>query len=169
MPSNRIYGSRDVVQQRVSTLELLVQLANAGVDIDPRDRNWSLSSILDSVDVTGSYIISTNAPTNPIIDYDTAVIGTGLSDTHNYVSTGNFRLSSVQVSASGATKIEIKSGSVGFETTKMVAFTTESNLTAQLRFHEELSLTVGQRIQVIVTNREIQNMDVYSTIMGFNT
>jgi hypothetical protein len=111
-----------------------------------------------------------NAPTNPVMDYNFIQgLGAGSSGTHNYVTTGNFKLSGIDVSASGATKIEIKSGNVGFETTKLIAFTTESNLTAQLRFYEELQLTIGQRIQIVITNRELQSMDVFSTMMGFNT
>jgi len=108
-------------------------------------------------------------PTNPIIDYNvTAGLGRGSSSTHTYTATGNLRISSIEASASGAMKIEIKTGNSGSETTKLIAFTTETNLTAQLRFHEELQLTAGQRIQIILTNRESQTMDVYSTVLGFN-
>ena len=109
------------------------------------------------------------APSNPIIDYHvTTGLGRGSSSTHTYTATGNLRISSIEVSASGAMKIEIRTGNSGSETTKLVAFTSETNLTAQLRFHEELQLTAGQRIQVILTNRESQTMDVYSTVLGFN-
>lgn len=110
-----------------------------------------------------------NAPANPINDYNTASgLGTGSSSTHAYTAAGNFRLSSVQASASGAMKIEIKAGDSGSETTRMVAFTTPSNLIAQLIFHEELQLTAGQRLLIIRTNRESYPLDVYSTVMGFN-
>jgi len=64
-------------------------------------------------------------------------------------------------------KIEVKSGIVDLETTKLVAFSTPSNLTLQLDFKEELQLTTGQRLQVILTNRELQAIDCYSTIFGF--
>ena len=108
-------------------------------------------------------------PSNPIIDYHvTPNLGRGSSSIHTYTATGNLRVSSIEASASGAMKIEIRSGNSGTETTKLVAFTSETNLTAQLRFHEELQLTAGQRIQVILTNRESHVMDVYSTMLGFN-
>lgn len=109
------------------------------------------------------------APSNPILDYHvTPNLGRGSSSTHTYTATGNLKVSGIEASASGAMKIEIRSGNSGYETTKLIAFTTETNLTAQLRFHEELQLTAGQTIQVILTNRESQDMDVYSTVLGFN-
>ncbi len=165
------YGSQtQPLQQRAISNELLVQLTNAGIQIDPRDRNWDLNFATDQVDVSGSSITVTNVPTNPINNFNIGNnIDSGLSSTHTYTATGNFRLSSIEVSASGAMKIEIKSGISGLETTKMVAFTTGSNLTLQLDFKEELQLTIGQTIQVIRTNRETQTMDVFSTILGFNT
>ncbi len=155
---------------------ILGQLTDGINVIDPRQiRNLVFAT--DKVDVSGSSITVsggsitiTNAPSNPIIDYNTTLgLGAGSSGTHNYIATGNFRLSNIEVSASGALKIEVKSGNIGSETTKLVAFTTETGLTAQLRFHELLILTIGQRLQVTMTNRELQSMDTYSTIMGFNT
>jgi hypothetical protein len=52
-----IYGSQgQQVLQRAATFELLVQLRNAGVDIDPRDRNWDLNFTTDQVDISGSSV-----------------------------------------------------------------------------------------------------------------
>lgn len=118
--------------------------------------------------ITGT-VTTENAPANPVNDGNTASgLGTGSSSTHIYQATGTFRLSSVEASASGAMKIEVKAGDPGSETTRMVAFTTPSNLIAQLPFHEELQLTAGQRLLVIRTNRENYPLDVYSTVLGFN-
>lgn len=114
--------------------------------------------------------VSICAPYGPVLNYNiTQGLGAGSSGIYNYIATGNFKLSSVEVSSAGALKIEIKAGDIGFESMKMVAFTTETNLTAQLRFFEELQLIAGQRLQIIITNRELQSTDVYSTIMGFNS
>ena len=164
------YGSQGAqLQQRLGTLELLVQLRNAGIDIDPTQIR-PLTFATDSVNVSGSAVTTTNVPTTPINDFNTGLnVSSGSSSTHAYTATGNFKLTSIQASASGAIKIEVKSGASGSETIKLVAFTTETNLTAQLRFHEELQLTMGQRLQVIITNRELQSMDVFSTILGFNS
>lgn len=165
-----VYGNLTQLQQRPVTNELLVQLANAGIQIDPRDRNWDLNFATDQVDVSGSTVTVTNAPTVPVNDFNQSKgLGSGSSSTHTYTVIGNFKLSSVEASASGAMKIEVKAGTVGLETTRMAAFTSESNLTIQLRFHEEVQLTIGQIIQVIRTNREEQKMDVFSTILGFNS
>ena len=127
-----------------------------------------LTFATDKVDVSGSAITVTNVPITPINDFNTGLnIASESSSTHSYTSTGNFRLSSIEASASGALKIEVKSGASGLETTKMVAFTTGANLTIQLDFKEELQLTIGQIIQVVRTNRENEAMDVFSTILGF--
>lgn len=165
-----VYGESAQLQQRPATFELLAQLTSAGAEIDPRDRNWTLAFATDSVDVSGSTITTTTAPTNPINDFDEDInIGSGNTSTHTYTATGSFKLSSIEASASGAMKIVVKAGASGSETTRMTAFTTESNLTIQLRFYEEVQITVGQRILVERTNREEEQMDVYSTILGFNS
>jgi len=164
-----IYGSQGAqIQQRALTNELLVQLTSAGTQIDPRQiRNLVFAT--DKVDVSGSAITTTNVPTTPINDFNTDTVSSDSSSTHTYTATGNFKLTSVQASASGAMKIEIKAGTSGSETTRMVAFTTGSNLVSQLEFHEEVQITTGQRIQVIRTNREQEMMDIFSTILGFNS
>jgi hypothetical protein len=115
-------------------------------------------------------MVSIGAPANPVLDYNTATnIATGTSNTHAYITTGSFKLTAIEASSSGAMKVETKSGTSGSEIVKMVAFTTESNLITQLEFHEELQLNSGQRVLVVRTNRENQAMDVFSTILGFNT
>lgn len=96
-------------------------------------------------------------------------LGSGSSGIANYIVTGDFKLSTIEVSASGATKIQIKAGDIGFETLYMTAFTSPSSPTIQLKFDNILQLYNGQRLQVIITNRELQAMDVYTTIMGFNS
>lgn len=164
-----VYGNVDQLQQRSVTKELLVQLTSAGIQIDTRDRNWDLNFATDQVDVSGSTITTTNVPTTPILDFDQAQsVGRDETDTHTYTAIGNFKLSSIQISASGSVKIEIKAGTSGSEITRMVAFTSSSNPTIQLNFNEELQLTSGQRIQVKRTNRESYSQDIYSTILGFN-
>ncbi len=164
------YGSQNQkLLQRAVTFDLQTQLRTNGTEYDARDRNWDLNFGTDQVDVSGSSVTVTNAPAIPINDFNTDInIGSGSSSTHTYTATGNFRLTLVEASASGAMKIEIKSGISGSETTKMVAFTTGSNLAIQLHFKEEIQLTAGQKILVIRTNREIQAMDIFSTILGFN-
>lgn len=184
-----IAGNLAQLQQRPVSNELLIQLRNSGADIDPRQirlltcsdqidvcdranrqlgiagRNWTLNSATDSITV-----VNVSFPMAPISDFNQAPgVGSYSSSTHTYTATGNFKLSTIEASASGAMKIEIKVGTTNLETTRMIAFTTESNLTTQLKFHEQIQLTVGQRIQVIRTNRELQAMDVFSTILGFNT
>ncbi|MHA1290381.1 MAG: hypothetical protein ACTSPB_23620, partial [Candidatus Thorarchaeota archaeon] len=44
-----IYGSQgQLIQQRATSYDILVQLRNDGAEIDPRDRNWTITEILTS-------------------------------------------------------------------------------------------------------------------------
>ncbi len=53
----RVFGSLgNQLLQRTTTFDLLVQLRNAGIEIDPRDRNWDLDFGIDQVDTTGSIV-----------------------------------------------------------------------------------------------------------------
>jgi hypothetical protein len=163
-----IYGSQNQkLLQTPINFNTQVELATGATLYDARQiRNLVFSS--DKVDISGSVITVANIPTTPINDFNTdSNIAPGSSSTHTYTATGNFRLSSIEASSSGPLKIEVKSGIVDLETTKLVAFSTPSNLTLQLDFKEELQLTTGQRLQVILTNRELQAIDCYSTIFGF--
>jgi hypothetical protein len=51
-----VYGNLNQLQQRAITNELLIQLTNAGIEIDPRDRNWDLNFATDQVNVSGSSV-----------------------------------------------------------------------------------------------------------------
>jgi hypothetical protein len=131
--------------------------------------NRDLTFARDSVNVSGSDINVLSAPTSPILDYNIAKdVNREKSNIHTYTATGNFKLSSIEVSAPGSIKIEVKAGDSGSETTKMVAFTSPSRPITRLDFFAELQLTKGQNLLIINTNRENQSMDIYSTILGFN-
>lgn len=154
----------------MSGAEVSIRGAKATVTVTGQVDIRPLAFATDKVDVSGSYMAIVNAPANPIINYNYIQgLGSGSSGFHNYVTTGNFKVSGIEVSASGATKIAVKAGDIGLEITMMTAFASPSNPTAQLRFYESLQLTVGQRLQIVITNRELQATDCYSTIFGFNT
>ena len=111
-----------------------------------------------------------NNLSTPVVNFTrTLGLGSGSSAIINYAVTGNFKLTLIEASASGSLKIEVKTGNVDNEVTRLIAFTTPSNLTAQLTFNEELQLLAGQRLQIILTNRELQAMDTFNTIFGFNS
>lgn len=63
-----VYGSQAAqLQQRAATNELLVQLASAGIQIDPRQiRNLTFAT--DTVDTSGSNINVTNTPSVTLND-----------------------------------------------------------------------------------------------------
>ncbi|MHA1827060.1 MAG: hypothetical protein ACTSX6_00280 [Candidatus Heimdallarchaeaceae archaeon] len=111
-------------------------------------------------------VVSTS-PANKIHDYNTATaVAAGSSDTHTYTnSTGStIHLEKVFASASGAMKIEVKTGTAGSETTKAVAFTTSAMPYVEINFPSEIDVANGDNILVVRTNRDKAAMDVYSFI-----
>jgi hypothetical protein len=105
-------------------------------------------------------------------NYDTTVnvakfVG---SDNHDLAVTGGntFLLKRVLASASGAMKVVVQTGPLATLATIAVAFTSTANPNADIEFTPPLEVpsTSTGTIRVIRYNRDNQDMDVYSTIMG---
>lgn len=128
---------------------------------------------------------SINSETNPIyvqtvdgtvsgieiIDYETsASVASAGSSNHDYTvtATKTLKVKQVEVSASGALKVEIQSGPIATLTTKMVGFTSMANPVFKFDFQGLLEVpdTSTGTFRLIRTNREGSAMDVYSTIIG---
>jgi hypothetical protein len=107
-------------------------------------------------------------------DYDIEVdLAKDATDTHEYtVSLGKtLILRRIKASASGAMKIEVKVGPATTAETKEVQYTNSADLNADFEFTPPIEITnTGgsdpEVVQVIRTNRDRQQMDVHSTIMG---
>jgi hypothetical protein len=131
--------------------------------------------------------VNANTETNPIFvkltdiaqggevhEYDTSAgIGKGLTANHEYILTPaggkTLMLKQVLFSASGAMKAEVQVGPLLGLVTKAVGFNSSANLMNTIVFDPPIELTeagAGQRVRVIVTNRDNQAQDLYTTIMG---
>lgn len=107
--------------------------------------------------------------TNEVHHYNTGVgIGASITSTHTYSVATNttFLLRSVIASASGAMKVEIKTGAVGNETTTVVWFTSAAKPSDRIEFNPAKEVAGAGNVLVVRRNDDNQAMDVYSTIIG---
>jgi hypothetical protein len=89
-----VYGNLTQLQQRAVTNELLVQLRNAGVDIDPRDRNWDMNFATDQADVSGSSVTTASGSLVTMEDafMELRLMADGLKDLPMSINPSNSRL-----------------------------------------------------------------------------
>ena len=119
-----------------------------------------------------SVAVSKNNAGDEINDYKAAAaIAGGATDNHDYtVSAGKtLLLSQVEASASGKSKMEvqIETGvATNVWTTKFVQFGSASDNNMSLVLQSPISVLAGVRVRVIMTNRDNQAQDLYSTISG---
>jgi len=112
------------------------------------------------------------APSNTFIEYTTATVTSGATDTTNFkkeAASGSIYVNRVILSASGAFKAELKYTEAGASTTKAVGFATSANPMCILEFDNYQACACSQAsdgIHISVTNRESSDMDVYCSIIG---
>jgi hypothetical protein len=99
-----------------------------------------------------------------INDYKTATVLAAGVDNHDYTAVATFNLTQVEATGSGKAKIEVKINGV----TKFVQFNSTATPNMSIHFEQPLVATVGQVVRVVVTNRDNQSQDVYSTISGYS-
>lgn len=107
-----------------------------------------------------------------INDYKQATaVAAGATDNHDYTVTAakTLKLSKIMASASGKIKVEVQietAPASGTYASKFVKFnsTAEPNLDFDIK--ELITVPAGTKVRVIITNREPQAQDVYSTISG---
>lgn len=116
--------------------------------------------------------ISAASPGDEINDYKTAAaVAAAASDNHDYTVTAlkTLLLSQVVASASGKAKIEIQietGVATGIYTSRAVFFNSTANPNMEWKLAAPIAVAAGVRVRVIVTNRDNQAMDLYSTISG---
>lgn len=139
------------------TLRVAANLAVAGADV----------TSLNPVPVTFD-----DTPGDQVNDFKAAAsIAAAASDNHNYtVTTGKtLFLNQIEGSGSGKAKMEVQvETGVATNTfvSKFVQFnsTATPNMTISLR--DPIQVAAGVRVRVIMTNRDNQSQDLYSTISG---
>jgi hypothetical protein len=158
------------------TVDGTVSVTATQLDID------DLNLTDDAVRVSGN--TTANGETNPIFvkladtvvsaeevhDYDTsAAVAKDATDNHDYTVAGTtFFLKKIIVAASGAMRVEVKTGPVAALVTKAMIFTSPSKPTEEITFDPpiEVPATSTGTVRLIRRNDDNSAMDVYSTIIG---
>jgi hypothetical protein len=110
-------------------------------------------------------LITSEIPGSSISDYATATVAAGATSNHDYtVTTGKtFYLNQIEASASGKMKIEVKVNGVS----KFVQFNSTATPNMHIELESPISAAAGQVVRIIMTNRDNQSDDLYSTICGY--
>lgn len=111
--------------------------------------------------------ITNNTPGDGIVNFNTAVaIAKDASATHTYAigagKTG--RVLKVSVSGSGKIKAELKYGPTLATVSKGVKFNSTASPNIEFDIEAEVLLAATDEIEVVITNRDNQAQDLYSTI-----
>lgn len=105
-------------------------------------------------------------------DYKIAsAIAANASDNHDYTVTAlmTLKLTQIEASASGKAKMEVQvetGVATGVFNTRFVQFNSTSDTNMSIHLEEPISVAAGVRVRVIMTNRDNQAQDLYSTISG---
>jgi hypothetical protein len=151
-------------------VERLTAIANGSIhalDVSLHDEDGAVFSESNPLPVT--VVGSEGAPIN---DYATSsAVAAGSSVNHDYTVTAlkTLKLDQIECSASGKIKVEVKvetAAASGVFNTKWVQFNSTANPNTSLDLRELVSQVAGAKIRVVLTNKDNQPMDVYSTISG---
>lgn len=140
------------------TLRVAANLAVAGADV----------TNLNPVPVS----ISNLATGTHINDYKSASsIAAAGTDNHDYTVTAlkTLMLGSVLSSGSGKAKmdVQVETGvATGVFTTYFTQFNSTSTPNMEVKLTDPISVAAGVRVRVVMTNRDNQSQDLYSTICG---
>jgi len=111
--------------------------------------------------------VGADAAGDGIVDYATAAaIAKNASTTHTYAisaaKTG--KALKISVSGSGKLKAELKYGPASTTVSKGVKFNSTANPNIEFDIKAEVLLAATDQLEVVVTNRDNQAQDIYSTI-----
>lgn len=129
------------------------------------------ASIPILVDATGQvFVIVSEAAGTEIADYKSATVLAAASDNHDYTvpATKTLQLRGIWATGSGKIKIEVLVGPLLTLVAKFAGFnsTATPNIWIPLANGVDIDVPAGDIVRVIVTNRDNQPQDVYSTILG---
>ena len=107
----------------------------------------------DAVHVYNTEVAGVPGTENTVIDY-TVTAGKTL------------KLKTVHGSASGKCKVEVKVGPTGSEVTQAVYFLGTADGGDQVQFSSPIEVSAGDKVLVLMTNRDTANQDLYAFING---
>jgi len=111
--------------------------------------------------------LTNSVPGDGIVDYATAAaVAKDATTTHTYAITAakTGKALKVSVSGSGKLKAELKYGAAAATVTKCVKFNSTANPNIEFEVQAEVLLAATDEIEVVITNRDNQAQDLYSTI-----
>jgi hypothetical protein len=159
------------------TVDGSVTVSAANLDI--RDLSHTQDSVkigdgtdLLSVNADGSInvVVTSSVAGTPVCDYATgSAIASGATSTHDYTTASAMKLTGILASASGKIKVEVKvetAAASGVFNTKFVAFNSTATPNINVFPTGDLMVASGAKVRVIITNKDNQSQDVYSTIEG---
>jgi hypothetical protein len=166
-----------------NTFRSAAQLGNAtgAADFNNGATGAQTLRVAANLAVAGSDVSNTNpipvtieaSPGTHVNDFkDATVIAAGASDNHDYTVTAGktLHLNQIEGTASGKAKMEIQietGVSTGTFTSKFVQFNSTATPIMSIKLNNDISVAAGVRVRVIMTNRDNQTMDIYSTISGY--
>lgn len=150
------------------------------VDLDIRD----LTHVSDSVkigDGTDFLAVNSDGSINVRLSDRSGVeqlsynlgtaIAAGATSNHDYTTTGAYRLTQIEASASGRMRIEVQietGAATNVFNTIAVQFNSSAAPNLSLSLSSPPLVVSGARVRVIRRNSDNQSQDLYSTIIGYN-
>jgi len=167
--ANRAASPADADQiQRLTAKTGTVDTTVHALDVSLHDENGNAFSATNPIAVT---VVNSEGGIS-VNDYATSTaVAVGASVNHDYTVTALMTLSLTQIeaSASGKMKVEIKietGVATGSFTTKWVQFNSTSTPNTSLHIDDTISVAAGVRVRIVLTNKDNQAQDLYSTISG---
>jgi hypothetical protein len=113
---------------------------------------------------------ATAAVAGAVCDYATATVAGNSTTNHDYTVVTSMLVSEVSFSSSGGGKVELKVGPLATLVSKWVGFVPKAGGTVSIVFPTPILVPVTSTgtVRLIMTNRENQSQDLYSTIVGID-
>jgi hypothetical protein len=130
-------GTDDLAINADGSINVVVQDAVAGAEVH----------------VFGTAAAGVPGTPNTVVDYTVTALKT-------------LQLKAAHAGFSGKGKAELKTGPTGSETTKAVWFCSTSSGSEEVTFPQPIEVVAGDKVLLILTNRDNANADVYGFING---
>jgi hypothetical protein len=152
-------------------------VAVTSTDLDIRDLTLAQDAVRISANTSANSAVNpiyvsftSTAVTGEVHDYNTATVSGGSTSNHDYTVVTAMLVKGIEFSASGAGKVELKTGPLASLVSKWVGFIPKQGGTVSVKFDPaiEVPVTSTGTVRLIRTNREGSSQDLYSTIIGID-
>lgn len=166
-----------------STLRSAAQIGNAtgASDFNNGASGAQTLRVAANLAVAGANVTATNpvpvvfedAPGTHVNDYKAAsAVAAAASDNHDYTVTAGktLHLTQIEAAASGKAKmlVTVETGvASGVFTTYWAKFNSASDTNMSIILQNDILVAAGVRVRLVMTNKDNQSQDLYSTISGY--